>query len=551
MKNLSNQDKYGAVVAKSFGDTAEPGGLSIWPCLVEVGRPGSSLPRQFSSALLALSICLLSACQSTPLNQPTPEPKSSAQGEQAVHEAERYSDNVAANPQQFRVDSSATLDASATVSATSTSHIAPELLAASDLWGRMRRGFAVPPLNNELVKAHAKRFASSDFLTVRADRIRLYMPLIIEELEQRKMPLELALLPMVESALNPQARSPVGALGIFQFMAPTARNFQLRTSHLVDDRKNLRQATRAAMTYLEKLYAQFGDWHLAMAAYNWGEGRVSKAVASQSARGLPADFNALAARMPVETRNYVPQIMALVEIVVDPFAAGIRLPDIPDGNPLVEVTLTRDMDLSLAVRMAGMSEREFLALNPAIKPPLVLANGTPELLLTQDAAIRLEAALTAHTGKTATWSVRKISQTQHVEAIAQHFGTTANAVRAANGIPRGMKPIAGSTLLLPIDAPAGSSTAENLVADASLQTARDIVKVYTQSRPRESLVDVARRTAISLAELAKWNGIVTKRTKQSLASGRVLTLWVQRERAGGFLAAAPGVSRSTSRKKRV
>jgi membrane-bound lytic murein transglycosylase D len=119
------------------------------------------------------------------------------------------------------------------------------------MWGRLRRGFAVPALHNDLVNVHARRFASSGFVAARADRIRLYLPLIIEELEQRHMPLELALLPMVESALNPQARSPVGALGLWQFMAPTARRFELRTSRLVDDRKNLRHATRAAMDYLE------------------------------------------------------------------------------------------------------------------------------------------------------------------------------------------------------------------------------------------------------------------------------------------------------------
>jgi membrane-bound lytic murein transglycosylase D len=477
------------------------------------------------------------------VNTPTPEPKTSFLQVQAATDIASFSDDDDAGPQQHQT--------SVTTAATTNSAISADLLSAPDLWGRMRRGFSMPPLNNNgLVKAHMKRFSSTGFLQARSDRIRLYMALIIEELEQRKLPLELALLPMVESALNPQARSPVGALGVWQFMAPTARNYQLRTSHLVDDRKNLRQATRAAMTYLEKLYAQFGDWHLAMAAYNWGEGRVSQAVSSQNARGLPTDFNALASRMPAETRNYVPQIMALAEIVANPSASGVRLPEMPDGNPLVEVALNRDIDLSLAVRMAGVSEREFLALNPAVKPPLILAAGTPELLLPEDAASRLETALGAHSGKTATWMVRKISQTQHVEAIALDFGTTANALRAANGIPRGMKPVAGSTLLLPIDAPAGSSASEHLVADASLQTTRDIVKVFTQVRPRESLVDVARRTAVSIAELAHWNGIATKRTKRPLGIGKLLTLWVPRERATSFLGKVPVSNSSAGRMNR-
>lgn len=530
MKIQSNQGIDGAVPSKSFG----------------AGR------RPFVCVLLALSTWLLSACQTTPPRSPTPPPLGFLHSMQAGLSNTEVDAGQVDIPQQLGSEGITALDASPIPSGTpvATSRIAPELLAAPDLWGRMRRGFAIPPLENELVKAHTKRFASSDFLAARADRIRLYLPLIIEELEQRNMPLELALLPLVESALNPHARSPVGALGLFQFMKLTAQNFQLRTSNLVDDRKNLRQATRAALDYLTKLHTQFGDWHLAMAAYNWGEGRVSKAVARQRALGLPTDFNAMAARMPLETRNYVPQIMALAEMVANPFATGVRLPDMPDDNPLVKVALTCDVDLSLVVRMTAMSERDFLALNPAIKPPLVLAAATPELLLPQEAAARLEAALAAHTGKTASWSVRRINQTQHVDAIAKRFGTTANAVRAANGIPLGMKPVAGSTLLLPIDAPVGSSTAESLVADASLQTARDIVKVYTQTRPRESLADVARRTATGLTELALWNGIASKRIRRVLGTGKVLTLWVQRERAGSFLAKAPVTKFSTSRKRR-
>lgn len=411
---------------------------------------------------------------------------------------------------------------------------AAQLRSAPDLWGRLRRGFAMPPLTHELVDAHARRFAASGFLPARADRIRLYLPMIVEELEQRRLPLELALLPMVESALNPQARSPVGALGLWQFMAPTARQYELRTSRLVDDRKNLREATRAAMDYLQKLHGQFGDWHLAMAAYNWGEGNVARAIARQQARGLPADFNGLAPGMPAETRNYVPQILALARLVAMPIAFGASLPDIPDGNPLVEVALNRDMDLSLAARMAGLSERDFMALNPAVKAPLVLASATPRLLLPQDAASRFEKALAAHTGKTASWSVQRLRSTQPVDSIAARAGVTAAAVRAANDIPRGHKPLAGSTLLLPVAAPVGSRVSEEVVAAASLQTAPDVVKVQAKARAKETLAEAARRLAVDVNKLAQWNAVGAKRIKQPLAAGRYLTLWVPRERAGEF-----------------
>lgn len=487
--------------------------------------------------LAALATLLLSACQTMP-QQAAGRAEPAASGT-AGPAAQPLATAITAPPIAPPAAPMLAIPAAAPSTPGSPAAILADLRMAPDLWGRLRRGFAVPPLTHELVGAHARRFAANGFIAARADRVRLYLPLIVQELEQRRMPLELAMLPLVESALNPQARSPVGALGLWQFMAPTARRFELRTSRLVDDRKNLRQATRAAMDYLGKLHAQFGDWHLAMAAYNWGEGRVARAVARQRGNGLPADFNALAAFMPDETRNYVPQIMALALLVANPGALGASLPELPDGNPLVEVELAGDIDLSLALRMAEMKERDFLALNPAIRPPLVLAAATPRLLLPQDAGQRLERALAAHTGKTASWSLQRLPHTLHVEAIAARAGTSASAVREANDIPRGVKPLAGAALLLPIAAPAGSRADADLVATASLQTAPDTVKVYTQARARETLADVALRSSVALPHLAQWNAVPLKRANQKLKPGKTLMLWVLRDNAAAFLSSSP------------
>jgi len=412
--------------------------------------------------------------------------------------------------------------------------VAPGLFNAQDTWGRLRRGFALPPLTHELATAHAQRFAQTNFMDKRADRLRLYLPLIVAELESRRMPLELALLPLVESSLNPQARSPVGALGTWQFMQPTANRFELRTSRLVDDRKNLLAATRAAMDYLQKLHAMFGDWHLAMAAYNWGEGRVQTAVKRQRARGLPTDFNALAPGMPAEKRNYVPQIDALRRLVDNPAAWGTTLPELPDGHPLEEVAITADIDLSLVLRFAGLTERNFLALNPAAKPPVVLGSATPRLLMPDDAARRFEAAMAAHQGKLSNWSVIKLTSTRPVEAIASQHGTSAAAVREANGITRGMKPLAGSVLLLPVAPQAGSRADEATVATAGLALAPDVVRVTTTARHDESLAQVARRVGVDTRALAAWNRIGPKKPGVRLREGLHLQLWVPREGASQF-----------------
>ncbi|MES2298053.1 MAG: transglycosylase SLT domain-containing protein [Pseudomonadota bacterium] len=485
---------------------------------------------------VVLAACLLSACQSIPLDPPAPIVRAdSAQGPTPAPE-------VHAPGQALRDPSVPVANAIGSGAppppATDSNTIAPDLLAANDLWGHMRRGFAVPPLTHELVATHARRFAAKDFLAARAERIGLYLPLIIEELEQRQMPLELALLPLVESALNPHARSAVGAVGFWQFMTPTAHDFELRTSHLVDDRKNLRQATRAALDYLQRLYQQFGDWHLAMAAYNWGEGNIAKAAARQRQLGLPVNFNTLAPHMPAETRNYVPQILALAQLVAAPDKYSTRLPALPDHNPLVEVKLRHDIDLSLVLQMSGISQREFSALNPAVKPPLVLAAATPRLLLPADAALRFESKLSEHTGSTASWSVQKLGRTQALEQLVARHGASLELVRQINAIPHGMKPAAGSTLLLPGAAPAGSRVNAELVASASLSVVPDIVKVTTRARPKESLADVARRCGVRMQDLGKWNQVPPKRQQKALTKGRVLTVWVAREHAAAYLAVA-------------
>lgn len=419
--------------------------------------------------------------------------------------------------------------------------VPPELFHARDAWGRLRRGFALPPLPHALAEKHARRFAEGDFFGRRADRLRLYLPLIVAELEQRGLPLELAMLPLVESALNPQARSPVGALGTWQFMAPTARRFELRTSRLVDDRKNLLAATRAAMDYLQTLHRQFGDWHLAMAAYNWGEGRVQRLASRHREQGLPVSFAAMAAAMPAETRNYVPQIDALRRLVDSPAAFGVTLPELPDGHPLEEVAISADIDLALVLRLSGLSERAFLALNPALRPPVVLASATPRLLMPDDAAERFSQRLAGHQGRLANWSVVRLASTKPVDAIAAQHSTTARALREANDIPRGMKPLAGSVLLLPVAPRAGTKADEGVVASAQLTMAPDVVKVRTLVRAGERAADVARRMGVDLRALLRWNGLPAKRAARPLRRGSQLLVWVPRESTA--TQAAPGCRR--------
>ncbi|HIV73043.1 MAG TPA: transglycosylase SLT domain-containing protein, partial [Candidatus Aquabacterium excrementipullorum] len=196
--------------------------------------------------------------------------------------------------------------------------------AAKDLWGRVRQGFALPVLESELVADHERWYASRpDYVQRMTDRANRYLFHVVEEVERRGMPTELALLPFIESAFNPQALSTARASGIWQFMPATGKDFELKQNLFRDDRRDVLASTRAAMDYLQRLYRQFGDWHLALAAYNWGEGNVQRAIARNTKAGLPTDY--LSLNMPPETRNYVPKLHAVRNIVANPSSFGLAL----------------------------------------------------------------------------------------------------------------------------------------------------------------------------------------------------------------------------------
>ena len=186
-----------------------------------------------------------------------------------------------------------------------------------DLWDRIRRGYAMPDLDNNLVRDREQWYsARPDYMFRMTERSKKYLFHIVEELEVRNMPTELALLPFIESAFNPQAVSGAKAAGIWQFMPATGKYFELKQNVFRDDRRDVLASTRAALDYLQKLYGMFGDWHLALAAYNWGEGNVSRAIRSKKQAGLPAGYEDI--NMPMETRLYVPKLQAVKNIVFNP-----------------------------------------------------------------------------------------------------------------------------------------------------------------------------------------------------------------------------------------
>ncbi len=337
----------------------------------------------------------------------------------------------------------------------------------ADLWERARKGFVMPALDGEQVRKWEQWYASRpDYVQRMTERGGRYLFHIVEEVEKRGMPTELALLPFIESAFNPQAMSSARASGMWQFMPATGRDFELRQNVFRDDRRDVLASTRAALDYLQSLHRMFGDWHLALAAYNWGQGSVQRAIARNRQAGL--DTNYMSLRMPDETRNYVPKLQAVINIVARPAAFSIRLPALQNHPFFLTVPIVRDIDVALAARLSGLSLDDFQALNPQMNKPVILAAGTPRLLLPFDNARHFQREFARHRGPSASWTAWVAPKTLNAADAAKAVGMTEAQLREVNHIPARMLVRAGSTLLVPRSAQHAHDVTESVAHNATM-----------------------------------------------------------------------------------
>ncbi len=379
----------------------------------------------------------------------------------------------------------------------------------TNLWQRVRDGYAMPPLEGELVQKWEQWYSSRpDYVQRMTERGGRYLFHIVEEVELRGLPSELALLPFIESAFNPQAVSSARASGMWQFMPATGKDFELQQNLFRDDRRDVLASTRAALDYLQQLHAQFGDWHLALAAYNWGQGNVQRAVDRNRKAGLPTDYSSL--KMPEETRNYVPKLQAVMNLVASPEAYGLALPRLENHPYFLTVQIERDIDVALAAALAGLPLEEFQHLNPQHNKPVILAAGTPQLLLPYDNANRFLRRLALHAGPTATWTAWVAPTTLKPAEAAKQVGMTEARLREVNRIPPRMLVRAGSTLLVPRADHRDADVAEHIAHTASLTLApeaRPQRRVVIKARKGDSVVTVARRMGVSVSQVAQWNKV--------------------------------------------
>lgn len=412
-----------------------------------------------------------------------------------------------------------------------------------DLWERIRRGFKMPELTGRLSERSTRWYAAQpDYMGRMASRASLYLFHIVEEIEKRGMPTELALLPFVESAMQPEAESHAKAAGLWQFIPSTGRLYQLEQTLWKDERRDVLESTRAALDYLEKLYNDFGDWHLALAAYNCGEGCIGRAITRNRARKKPVNYAAL--RLPRETQHYVPKLQAIKNIVRDPQAYDIELPAIQNEPYFAVVRKTRDMDIVTAARLAEMPIDEFRALNPSFNRPVIVGAAQSRILLPAERAETFIGNLAAFeaTGQAlASWTTHVMQPNETIAQVAERVGVSEAALREANRIPSRFRIASGSTILIPRDEEMEDDiAADTLDASFALVPERsNLRKITYRVRRGDTLYSVARRWRVDADDVVAWNRL---RSRQ-LFVGQRLNLMVA-TRAGPRKAAATKAYRS-------
>ncbi|HUW50704.1 MAG TPA: LysM peptidoglycan-binding domain-containing protein [Sulfuricella sp.] len=392
----------------------------------------------------------------------------------------------------------------------------------ADLWARIREGFALQELDSPLVESHVNWYVNRpDYVKRMVERSQLYLYHIVEEVEKRGMPTEIALLPMIESAFNPKAYSRSHAAGIWQFMPTTGKNFGLKQNWWYDGRRDVTAATDAALDYLQKLHDMFGSWELALAAYNWGEGSVQRAIARNQKLGLPTDY--LSLKMPAETRNYLPKLMAVKRIIIDPAANGLNLASIPNRPYFIGVAIPQHIDVAVAARLAEMPLSEFISLNPAYNRPVINAKGTRTLLLPVDKADTFTNNLENYDKPLVSWKSYTPARGEKLASVAHRFSISVARLKEVNSLTKRGKLSSGQMLLVPLKhnesaAPAIDDDQRAIKDDEPARSTT--TRLVHAVRKGDTLASIARHYRISSAQIKNLNHLKSNR----LSNGQKLVI---------------------------
>ncbi|MDU0810803.1 MAG: transglycosylase SLT domain-containing protein [Burkholderia sp.] len=409
------------------------------------------------------------------------------------------------------------------------------------LWSRIRQGFQIPDLHNNIVDVQVLWYINRpNYIKRMIDRSKKYIYHIVDGLEARHMPSELALLPFIESAYDPQALSVAKAAGIWQFVPETGRIYNLRQNMWQDDRRDILASTNAALDYLSRLHNIFGDWYLALAAYNWGEGNVRRAIAQNQASGLPACYKYL--RMPNETKNYIPKLQAVKNLITNPKKYKIVLPDIPNHPYFSKVSTFRDIDMSIVAKLANLPIDELRLLNPSFKTPVILHAAKPKILLPFDRVAVFIKNIKGYKGRLSLWTTYTVKRRARPRELAHNLGIDVNTLISVNRIPVGMRLKPGSTLIVPRKKD-DSDISMTIAESGRLKIEPDVSRVYKthmrnilrtrtlRTRTRKILIRIhskqtikaiANKYSVSEKKLRIWNHIRHK----ILMPGQMIALYI-------------------------
>ena len=385
-----------------------------------------------------------------------------------------------------------------------------------DVWQRIRNGFVMPEQDSKLIGRFENWYAKKpEYVERMTDRARRYLYFIVEEVEKRGMPTEIALLPMIESAFNPGANSSARASGIWQFIPSTGKNFGMEQNWWYDGRRDVINATKGALDYLEKLHAQFGSWDLALAAYNAGENSVMRAQARNRKLHKPTNYANL--RLPKETRQYVPKLMAVKNIISNPENFGLVLTDIPNKPYFSEVTTTQHIDVKLAAEMAGISMDEFAALNAAHSRPVILQKEDEVLLLPVENVNIFHANLEKTKQPLVSWQACPTKKGEQLDGLADRYGISVEKLKTVNGIHSSVKVSSGQTLLVPLNGEEAENKFTAFNTNLPPTDYRMLNAVRHTVRRGDTLSTIARRYHVKLSSLKSWNrGVRILRTGQHI-----------------------------------
>lgn len=394
----------------------------------------------------------------------------------------------------------------------------PLSISESNLWDRIKQGYAIPNLENHLVDYQTDWYSSRiKYFNRTLQRGSLYLFHVVDELEKRGMPTDLALLPFIESAFNPQAISSAKASGLWQFMPATGRDFNLNQNIFKDDRRGILDSTNAALDYLQKLYVMFGDWQLVLAAYNWGEGSVQRAIKKQEAKGLPIDFNSLSALMPLETKNYVPKLQAVKNIIDQPELFNISLPPLENKPYFTSVSKEKDIDVKLAAQFAELPLPEFKALNPQFNRPIITGSNNTAILLPIENAHLFEDNMSQWTGPLASWTTYRVNRTEKIETLANRLGFQDRLLREVNLINPKMYIKAGSTILIPKSINAKEENIPEQVAELGQLTiekrSQNLKKIKLKIKKNDSITSISKQYKVSSSDIKEWNKLQSDKLK--------------------------------------